>query len=182
MQDFVDIGKIARPRGLHGEVWIDAISDDPARLSRLKCFYLETKRGRVELRVAKARVQDGRLVILFEEHQGRDAAERLRGKQLSIAREDMPELAEGEVFMTDLLGLRAHLQTGQFVGTVHDVLEMPAGWLLEIHQGELEALVPYRLEFIPDLDLKLGTITLSPLEGMLPEGMAVATETDSNED
>ncbi len=180
MQAFVDIGKIARPRGLRGEVWIDSYSDDPARLAGLTTFYLEEKSGRSTLRVEKARVQDGRLLILFQGHEGRDAAERLRGKHLSIAREDMPDLEEGEVFMADLVGLKAVLSTGQSLGVVRDVLEMPAGWLLEIHQGKYEALVPFKLEFVPDLDLKAGTITIKPLEGMLPDGM-LGTE-DADED
>jgi 16S rRNA processing protein RimM len=183
MQAFVEIGMIARPRGLVGEVWVNLFSDDPERLARLRSFYIEGKNGRQELRVKKARVQDGRLVVHFEGVDGRNAAESLRATAVSIAREDMPTLEEGEVFMTDLVGLRAILEDGQTVGQVHDVLDMPAGWLLDIRKGKVEALVPYKENFVPDVDLEAGTLTLRPIEGLLPDEMlSVPKDGSSDED
>lgn len=171
MREFVDIARIGRARGLRGEVWADPFSDDPERLLELGAFWLEEAGVRRELKLAEGRLQGARLVLRFEGFEGRDQVERLNGRVLQIRRRDLPALEEGEVFLGDLVGLEAVLEDGTPLGRVTDVLDLPAGPTLEITNGRLEGLVPFRREFVPGLDLEAGRVVIRPLEGLLPDGM-----------
>jgi 16S rRNA processing protein RimM len=171
VRDFVDIGRVSRPRGLRGEVWVTPWSDDPERLLGISRFRLLLPAGPRELRLAGGQWLNGRLALLFEGVADRDAAQALCGGELQIRAEDLPPLAEDEVFLADLVGLEARLADGRVVGRVRHVLEMPAGPLLEIAGGGREALVPFARRFVPRLELAEGWLELSVPEGLLPEGM-----------
>jgi 16S rRNA processing protein RimM len=171
VQDHVDIGWVSRPRGLRGDVWLAAFSDDPERLLTLKEFRLLTKDGPRLLRLAGGQCLGGRLSLLFEGIADRTAAETICGHMLQIHRRDLPPLAEDEVFLADLIGLEARLPGGAVVGRVESVLELPAGPVLEIRAGGREALVPFHRRFVPRLELSQGWMELDVPEGLIPEEM-----------
>jgi 16S rRNA processing protein RimM len=51
----------------------------------------------------------------------RNAAELLRGKLIEGAREDAPELDEGQYYIVDIIGLDVETQEGEFLGKVTDI-------------------------------------------------------------
>lgn len=171
MRDFVDIGWVSRPRGLRGEVWVAPYSDEPERLLALREFRLMLPDAPRMLQLAGGSCQNGRLAMLFEGIPDRTAAEALCGRALQIHQRDMPALAEDEVFLADLIGLEARLPDGRAVGRVSNVLEMPAGPLLEISARGQEALVPFTRRFVPRLELAAGWLELTVPEGLIPDGM-----------
>jgi 16S rRNA processing protein RimM len=171
VQEFVDIGWVSRPRGLRGEVWVTAYSDQPERLLELRDFRLHSPRETRLLRKLGGHCSAGRLSLLFEGIADRTQAESLCGATLQIHRRDLPPLAEDEVFLADLMGLEARLADGRVVGRVEGVMELPAGPVLEIRARGLEALVPFHRRFVPRLDMAAAWLELDVPEGMIPEGM-----------
>lgn len=167
----MDIGWVARPRGLRGEVWVMAYSDQPERLLGLRDYRLQGPHGARALRLASGRCQGGRLSMLFEGVVDRTQAEGLCGATLQMHRRDLPPLEEDEVFLADLMGLEARLADGRVVGRVEGVLELPAGPILEIRARGSEALVPFHRRFVPKLDVAAGWLELEVPEGMIPDGM-----------
>ena len=171
MQDHVDIGWVSRPRGLRGQVWATAYSDDPERLLSLREFRVGKDGSWRDLRLVEGRLLGNRLSLLFEGVADRTAAEALCGRTLQIRRRDLPALEEDEVFLVDLYGLEVRLPDGRAVGTVADVLELPAGPVLEIRGPGGEGLVPFQRRFVPRLELASGWLVVDVPEGLLPEAM-----------
>jgi len=64
----------------------------------------------------------------------RNAAEKLRGTALTVPRSAMPELAEGEYYHADLLGLRAVSEAGDELGICVAVENFGAGDVIEIER------------------------------------------------
>lgn len=62
----------------------------------------------------------------------KDAADTLKGTKLYIPREDMPQPNEGEIYLSDLIGMECVNEQGDFVGTVISVDNFGAGDLLDI--------------------------------------------------
>ncbi|MBS6367717.1 MAG: PRC-barrel domain-containing protein, partial [Clostridiales bacterium] len=75
------------------------------------------------------------------------------------------ELPEGAVFIADLIGLTAQTEDGAVIGTVRQVLPMPAGDVLVI-RGEREYLVPNVRAFVKAIDLQARKIVVNLIEGM----------------
>jgi 16S rRNA processing protein RimM len=67
-----------------------------------------------------------------------------------------------------LVGLKA-MRDGIEVGEVIRVEHMPAQDLLIISSGEREVMLPFVKAMVPSLDIKAGTITVTPPIGLFEE-------------
>jgi len=76
----------------------------------------------------------GGAIARFAEVPDRTAAEKLRGTALTVPRESLPPLAEGEYYHADLLGLAALSRAGEALGHVIAVQNFGAGDVLEIER------------------------------------------------
>ena len=56
---------------------------------------------------------------------------------------------------------------GVELGPITDVLHSAAGSLLSIDVAGREVLVPFRLEFVPTVDLAAGVAVINPPDGLL---------------
>ena len=94
----------------------------------------------------KAVKPGGKTVIArFAEIADRGAAEALRGTTLSLPRDELPALGEGEYYHADLIGLSCVGADGAALGTVVAVENFGAGDLLEIEKPDgKRALIPFR--------------------------------------
>ncbi len=171
MRDWIEIGWIARPRGLKGDLWVDPITDDPARLLELGSFSIELDGKRQELKVQEGHLRENRLQLRFHGYENRDAAEELKGRYLLIHKSQLPPLEEGEVFLSDLLGLEVRLADGSVLGRVRDTPEMPTGVMLDVTLEKWEALIPFNRHFVPDLNLEEGWLLVDLMDGLIPDGM-----------
>lgn len=88
-----------------------------------------------------------------------DAREWL-GKKIFIAVADLPPLAEGEFYWTQLEGLQAVDAAGTSLGVVDHLFETGANDVLVIKRGDDELLVPCVPAVVRKVDLENGLIVL----------------------
>ena len=90
--------------------------------------------------------------------ESRSAAEKLRGTTLTVPREALPPLLEGEYYHTDLIGLAAATAGGVALGEVIAVHNFGAGDVIEIERPSENGkpgktfMVPMRVEAVPAWD------------------------------
>ena len=78
--DYLLLGEVVRPQGIHGEVKLRHYTDDPERFLDLTIVYRE-REGRYEpIGVLGARVREDDVFLMLEGVADRNAAEALRGK------------------------------------------------------------------------------------------------------
>jgi 16S rRNA processing protein RimM len=101
----------------------------------------------------------------------RNAAEALRGLELSVTRDRLPEPEDDEVYHADLIGLTVLDKAGKAIGKVENILNFGAGELVELRlDGENSTiLMPFNTDTVPDIDLDAGTLTISPHEGLFED-------------
>lgn len=123
----VTLAAIAGAHGVTGEVRLKLFGEGVAALGRYRAF------NDSSLTLRKVR-DDGKggAIARFEEVTDRTAAEKLRGTTLTVPRSAMPELAEGEYYYADLLGLPVVSTEGEPMGTVAAVENFGAGDILDI--------------------------------------------------
>jgi 16S rRNA processing protein RimM len=130
--DLLEVGHIRRAHGLRGEVFVQLISDNDARLAP----GAELIAGDQTLVVETSRVaSNGRRVVKFAQIPDRTAAESYANRVLRARPIDDPDA----LWVHELIGARVVEVDGTDRGVCVSVLANPAADLLELESG---ALVP----------------------------------------
>lgn len=134
------LAAVAGAHGIGGEVRLKLFTDD---LSPYKSF----NGGTLTLRS----LRNG--IARFAEVADRNAAERLRGTELTVPRSALPPLQEGEYYHADLLGLACVSTAGGALGHVVGIDDFGAGDVIEIERPDGKRfMVPMRPEAVPEWD------------------------------
>lgn len=163
------IGRVGRAHGIQGQVGVEVHTDDPDGRFAVGTTIATEPPERGPLTVAGARWHSGRLLVRFAGTDDRTAAEALRGTVLVVEVDESDRLSEpDEYYDHHLVGLRALTPAGVEVGTVTDVLHLPAQDVLAIARLDgLEILVPFVAELVPVVDIDAGTLFVEPRPGLL---------------
>src|SRR5690606_6127968 len=95
LDDLVAIARIARPRGIRGEVIAEVITDFPERFEGLEAVAAVQPNGeRLELTIQNAWFQNERIVLKFEGIDSIEAAEKLRDASICVPESEVVELEE----------------------------------------------------------------------------------------
>jgi 16S rRNA processing protein RimM len=132
--DLLEIGTIAKPHGLAGEVVVNLVTNRTERLAEGSTF--STASGRV-LTVTSSRPFQKRWIVAFEDVSDRTTAERLRGTALLAEPVSLPDA----LWVHELVGSSVEDAHGTPLGTVTSVVANPASDLLELDNGALVPLV-----------------------------------------
>lgn len=86
-----------------------------------------------------------------------------------IGKEALPDLAEGEYYWTEMLGMAVETEEGKQIGTMKKILETGANdvWVIEGKRGEI--LIPAIEGVIKSVDLKRRVIKVCRMEGLWEE-------------
>jgi 16S rRNA processing protein RimM len=113
-------------------VRLKLFTDDAEGLKRYPSFDAD---GR-SLTLQSVRAAGAGAIARFKEVADRTAAEALRGVALTVPRDALPELDEGEYYHADLVGLPVVTPEGDSVGTVLTVENFGAGDVLDIEKAD----------------------------------------------
>ncbi|HMI20525.1 MAG TPA: ribosome maturation factor RimM [Sphingomonas sp.] len=92
-------------------------------------------------------------IARFAEVPDRNAAERLRGTELTVPRSALPPLEEGEYYHADLLGLPVVSVAGDPLGVVIAIDDFGAGDVIEVERPDKKRfMVPMNLQAVPEWD------------------------------
>jgi len=175
----VCVAQIGAPHGVRGEVRLRAFTQDPRDVTRYGP--LEVEDASRTLEIEAIRCAGDRLVARFAGVTDRSAAAALRNLELYVPRARLPEPEEETYYHGDLIGLLAVDADGAVAGKIRAVQNFGAGDLLEIapQGGGATFLVPFTKNFVPEVDVASGRITIRSPDSLLadassPEGEVVS--------
>jgi len=167
-REVVAVGRVGKAHGIRGAAFVEPWTDAPDERFRPGVRLSTEPADRGPLTVESAREHSGKLVVHFAGVEDRNAIEALRGTVLLLPSSARPPIEDPDEFYdTDLIGLQVRTVAGQPLGPVTDVLHSPAGSLLAIDVAGREVLLPFRLEFVPTVDLVAGIAEVDPPDGLL---------------
>jgi 16S rRNA processing protein RimM len=163
------VGRVAGGFGVRGEVRITAYTERPEAL--LSYRSLLKKDGSPALTLLSGRAAKDGLVARTKEIEVKEAADALRGLELYVPREALPEPDEDEFYLTDLIGLSAVTPGGESVGRVKAVHNFGAGDILEIQPKAGAAFyLPFTKDSVPEIRIAAGElVAVRPNEVGEPE-------------
>jgi 16S rRNA processing protein RimM len=154
------MGRVSGLFGVKG--WLKIYSHAAPREGILdyKVWYLMRDGNWQPFRVAAGQRQGKSVVAHLEGYDDRDQATPLLGSDIAIRREQLPALADGEYYWSDLEGLRVVNLQGIALGVVSYLFETGANDVLVV-KGERERLIPYTLGMaVKSVDLQDGLLTV----------------------
>jgi 16S rRNA processing protein RimM len=146
----VTLAAVSGAHGVTGEVRLKLFTDSVDSLKRHKSF------NDGALTVKSLRPTKDGAIARFAEIIDRNAAEKLRSTTLTVPREALPELGEGEYYYSDLLGLPCISTDGTDLGKCVAVENFGASDVLEIEMPSVDGnpgkkfMVPMTPEAVPD--------------------------------
>jgi 16S rRNA processing protein RimM len=179
--EYAIVGLIRKAQGIRGEVVVEPLTDKPdvifASGSRVFAGNSHGDPSVVKdvmgeemiptLTVAASKPFKKGLIVRFEELADRDSAELWRGRYLLAPFGELPPLEEGQVYLHDLIGMRAVSPDGREIGTVTTFYELPQGLMLDIETQRGSVLFPYRPELVVRTDIEARTILINDTLGLI---------------
>ena len=153
----VTLGKIAGTFGVRGWVKVRSFTDPPENI-----FEYEHWRVRRSGEWVPVALEDGRMTGkgALVKLAGVDTPEDARlyaGAEIGVARREMPALAPGEYYWSDLEGLEARGRSGELLGRVDHFRTTPGGDIVVV-RGEREHWIPFVKDRIVKVDLEAGRV------------------------
>ena len=67
----------------------------------------------------------------------------------------------------DLLGATVVADNGEIIGELVDMMSLPANDAYVIERGKKEVLIPVIPEIVRSVDVQMGLVTITPMDGLL---------------
>ena len=151
----VHVATIVAAHGIKGEVKVKSFTDVPKAFASYGP--LVAKDGR-SFEIKNVRPQKDKFLCVLNNIADRNATEALCGTELFVAREKLPSLKEGEIYLSDVQGKQAWAE-GKNLGRITGFQNFGAGELMELEGGML---VP-----VSCISSVTDTVTLNLPEGYL---------------
>jgi 16S rRNA processing protein RimM len=166
--DLVVIARVARTRGLRGEVLADLYTDFPDRFEDLeKVIAIAPDGSSRSLQIEEHWFHGNRIVFKFAGYDSIDEATTLAGFQLAVPASERIELPAGMFYEWELAGCRVESMDGTLIGTVSEVLKTGGAEVLIIAGAEREHMVPMVDDICLEINIEQKRIRIDPPEGLL---------------
>ena len=164
----VSVGRVTRPQGNRGEVFVMSDTDFGDERFRPGAVLFTSRNGAVEqLTVAESREHRGAWVMRFEGVLSIDGAEQFRGVELRIPESELRPLGDGAFYVHDLLGCVVRTPDDVEVGRVERVDLMTGIPMLAVGGGAGEVLVPLVDAICRRIDVASKVIEIDPPQGLI---------------
>lgn len=167
--DLVVVARVARTRGLRGEVVADLYTDFPGRFEALDSVIAIAPDGsRRSLQIEEHWFHGNRIVFKFATYDSIDEAKDLAGLQLAIPASERIELPAGMFYEWELAGCRVEALDGKLIGQVREVMHTGGVEILVVAGDDgCDFLIPMAREICVEIDIEHKVVRVDPPEGLL---------------
>jgi 16S rRNA processing protein RimM len=167
------VGRLRKPHGLKGDVSLFPLTDRPDELfAPGRSLWVVDLEGQLlggPIQIERSRGYHREWLIKFRGVDSRDALDPWRNQFLAVPEDELVPPEQDEVYLHELAGFAVRNETGEPLGLVTSLYELPAGLMIEVQGPKREFLLPYRKEFVVDVDRAARRLTVRPPAGLLDE-------------
>ena len=174
-RDWLVVGRVVKPHGVHGDLVVDIITDFPERFADGVRFGVGDETEPVEFHEAfRVRDHKGRWLLSVVDLRDRDRALGWRGRYLFLPEQSLDELPEGFYYEHHLTGLACVSPHGEALGEIVGVDQGPGQRRLIVRRDRREFLVPYVPAIVRDVRLGEGVVIVDAPPGLLDDDAVTA--------
>lgn len=166
--ELVAIARIARPRGLKGEVICDLLTDFPERFDGLEDVTLVLENGERQAATLEDHwPQNERIVLKFAGIDSVEQAEGLRNSEVCVPESDAVHLDADDFYDWQLEGCKVETIHGEFLGEVREVMRTGGTDVLIVGGSGKDYLIPFASSICVEVLPQNRYIRVDPPEGLL---------------
>ena len=158
------IAKITRASGLKGEVGVRPLIRQFDDYVAKPLFIGFDESLATDVKLEKVTGENKKRRFLFREFNTRDDAESMIGQLLFASISDKDPI---NLISPDLLGATVVSDSGEIIGELSDMMSLPNNDIYVISRGKKEILIPVVPEIVRGVDIKMGLVTISPMDGLV---------------
>ena len=162
---YIAIGRVVAPWGLHGEIKVEVLTDFPQRFSPQRDVWVNHKTMTIEM----CRWHRGKAILKLAGIDNIESAEKLRGQFFEIPQSQINPLAENEYYQFQILGLDVWTADNEFLGQIERIISTGSNDVYVVPTADGEVLIPAIEDVVKSIDLDAGRITVEVIEGLLPK-------------
>lgn len=154
------MGRIFGSWGVRGGVRVDPYTEDPETLATYKTWLVGREGEWREYKVLEARLHTTQVVAQLEGLTDRDAALKLKGSEVAVPRETLPEPDDGSYYWSDLVGLSVVNTGGEALGEVKEMFSNGAQDVIDAIDaidaagGAVKRLIPWTAVLRVDIEAR----------------------------
>lgn len=169
-ENLLEIGQVVATHGLRGDLKVRLNSGDPDLLMSMDRVALRLPVGTMlNLEIIRQVVHKGQVLLRFKGYESINDAEPLIRSQVLVAEGTLPELEEDEFYWGQLQGLKIVDRERGDIGTLKDIYSTAAHDTYVVVGRFGEVLIPVVKEFVLDINLEEGVVTVALPHGLVPE-------------
>ena len=164
--DFLEVGYIRRPHGVHGEILVD-IKEDLVHLINIGQVLLLGD-NKIELTLISIRNHKNGYLLMFEEIDAPEDVGQHRFEKFFIpglARQ--MQLTEGEFYEEQILGLKVLTDDGIFLGSIGEIIKTGANDVYVVNNSDGDILLPAISEVIKNIDIEKQEMLVHIIPGLM---------------
>lgn len=160
------LGRITSTFGIKGWVKVYSHTDPKENIFSYRPWLLKQNNQRVELKFVEGKVHGKGLIAKLEGVDNPEAAAIYLGQDIYLSQDKLPTLAEGNYYLSQLLGLEVVNLQGDVFGRVASFIETGANDVLVVKPSptsvdKQERLIPLVMpQIVTDVDLASGRLTV----------------------
>ncbi|HAA78180.1 TPA: 16S rRNA processing protein RimM [Candidatus Latescibacteria bacterium] len=167
LDEEVAVGKLQKPRGIHGEIFCLPLTDYVERFGELDIVTAILHGGRREpLTLENARMYGRRLALKFAGYDTPEDVGTFRDAEIVIPKDQIFDLPEDTFYVFDIVGMAVETEDGDPVGTVKEVMSLPGNDVYVVDRNGDEVLIPAVKDLVT-VDGSKRKIVVQLLEGLV---------------
>ena len=168
LDKLLSVGKVLNFQGIKGEVKVGFTGGNEKIFSEINEIYVVKDSEIKKLDIEKVRFHKNFAIIKFKQINSINDTVKIKGSLLKLPKEKLDKyLNEDEFYISDLVNLKAYDTEGNFLGNVSGVVNIKEQDTLFIKDKDnKECMVPFKKEFVPEVNLKEGKIIINKIEGL----------------
>jgi 16S rRNA processing protein RimM len=165
------VGRLRKPHGLKGDLTLFPITDAPDTVFAAgRSVWLVGLDGEVvagPVTIERSRSYHREWLVKFAGADRREAIEPWRGLFLAVPADELAPPEGDEVYLHELDGFAVRLPDETPLGLVTATYELPSGVMIEVQGPKREFLLPYKKEFVREVDRAGRRLVVTPPEGLI---------------
>jgi 16S rRNA processing protein RimM len=125
-------------------------------------------REALELRIVRSSPFKGGLIVAIDGINDRNTADSWRDRTFLVPESEVEPPGEDEMFLHDLVGMSVVTASGESVGSIAQVFELPQGIVFEVARPNKGAvMLQFNEQTVTEVDPDARVVHIDPIEGLL---------------